>query len=116
MKFDFSKFLAVVRQVGPVILAATPGAQKIPTDLIPNIVDAIGEAQQIKGASGADKKAHALEALGKAVAVANATGKVALDADALKTVASTGIDNVISTVKILHGATVVDNPNPHPGE
>jgi hypothetical protein len=110
MKFDFHKFLAVVAQVGPIILAATPGGEKIPTDLIPKIVGAIGEAQAIKGASGAEKKAHVMNVLRTGVEVANATGKVKLDADEIQSVASTGIDNVVATVKIVQGAKVAVDP------
>ena len=110
MKFDWHALLGTVRQVGPIILAATPAGKKIPPDLIPNIVDAIGEAGAIKGASGEEKKAHVMAAIDKAVAVANETGKVKLDADEIKAVASTGIDNVVATVKIIHGAKVAVDP------
>lgn len=111
MKFNLGKFLNVVAQIGPVILAATPGGEKIPTDLIPKIVGAIGEAQQIKGASGADKKAHVMSVLRTGVEVANATGRVKLDADEIQAVASTGIDNVVATVKIVQGAKVAVDPS-----
>lgn len=108
MKFDFHRFLEVVKFVGPAVLAATPGAQRIPLDMIPTIVDAIGEAQAIKGASGSDRKAHVMKVIDGAVHVSNETGKVKLDAGEIKTVAGAGIDNVIATVKIIHGAKVVD--------
>lgn len=116
MKFDLHAFLSVVRQVGPIILAATPAGHKIPPELVPKIVDAIGEAQAIKGASGEEKKAHVLNVLGTAVDVANTTGKVKLDADEIKGVASAGIDNVVATVKIIQGSKVaVDAPaSTHP--
>jgi hypothetical protein len=35
MKFHLDAFLGVLRQVGPIILAATPAGHKIPPDLIP---------------------------------------------------------------------------------
>lgn len=111
MKIDLHAILATIRQVGPIILATTPLGHKIPPDLIPTIVDAIGEAQAIKGATGDEKKAHVMNVIGTAVDVANTTGKVHLDADEIKSVASTGIDNVVATVKIIHGAKVaVDAP------
>jgi len=110
MKFDFKKFLAVVGQVGPIILAATPGGEKIPKDLIGKIVGAIGEAQEIKGASGPDKKAHVLKVLAAGVDVANATGRVNLDGAAINSVASAGIDNVIATVHIIQGSKVAVEP------
>jgi hypothetical protein len=105
MKFDFHKFLAVLRQVGPIVLASVPGGDKIPTDLIPTIVDAVGEAEQIKGASGEEKKAHVMAIVAAGVKTANATGKVHLDADEVAAVASHGVDAVVGTVK------VVQNPN-----
>jgi hypothetical protein len=110
MKFNLGKFLAVVAQIGPVILAATPGGEKIPADLIPKIVGAIGDAQQIKGASGEEKKRHVMSILAAGVDVANATGKVKLDTAEIQAVASTGIDNVVATVKIVQGAKVAVDP------
>ena len=103
MKFDLKKFLAVVGQVGPVILAAVPGGEKIGA-VIPKVVQAIGEAEQIKGASGAEKKQHVLNVVNTATAIANTTGKVKLDAAAVAAITSTGIDLVISTVKEIEKA------------
>jgi hypothetical protein len=53
-----------------------------------------------------------MNVIGTAVDVANTTGKVHLDADEIKSVASTGIDNVVATVKIIHGAKVATDPAP----
>lgn len=104
MKFNFHKFLEVVRKVGPVVLAAVPGGDKLPSDLVETVVDAIGEAEQIKGATGADKKAHVMAVVAAGVKTANATGKVKLDADEVAAVASAGVDAVVGTVKVVEGA------------
>lgn len=104
MKFNLKKFLEVVRTVGPVILAAVPGGEKIPTDLVTTIVDAVGEAEQIKGSTGAEKKAHVMAVVAAGVKTANATGKVKLDADEVAAVASAGVDAVVGTVKVVEGA------------
>lgn len=101
MKFDFHKFLAVVRQIGPVVLAAVPGGDKIPADLIPTIVDAVGEAEQIKGATGAEKKAHVMAVVAAGVKTANATGKVTLDAAEVEAIASHGVDAVVGATKVV---------------
>jgi len=103
MKFDFHKFLAVVNQIGPVVLAAVPGGEKI-GPLIPKVVAAIGEAEQIKGASGADKKRHVMNVFNTAVGIANSTGKVKIDAAGAAAAASTGIDTVIQTVNVIKDA------------
>ena len=103
MKFDLKKFLAVVGQVGPVVLAAVPGGEKIGA-MIPKVVEAIGEAEKIKGASGAEKKRHVMNVVNTAVSIANTTGKVKLDAAEVAAVTSAGIDTVIATVKVIEQA------------
>lgn len=109
MKFDLHKFLAIVNLVGPVVLAALPGGAVI-APMIPVIVAGIGEAQQIKGATGAQKKEHVMKIVQAGIAVANQTGKVKLDPTEVETVASNGIDTVISTIHVIGGAKVVKQP------
>ena len=106
MKFGLHKFLAVLASIGPVVLVAVPGGPLI-APLVPLIVSAIGEAEQVKGASGAEKKAHVLNIVAAGVATTNATGKVALDPAAVAVVAGTGIDAVIGTLHVVEGAKVV---------
>lgn len=101
MKFDFNKFLAVLNAVGPVILSAIPGGEKIGT-MIPTIVKGIGEAEQIQGASGADKKAHVLALVQDGVTAANASGHVTLDPAEVNAIASSGVDAVIGTIHVVH--------------
>ncbi len=99
MKFDFHKFLAIVATVGPGVLLLTGGGAIAP--LVPVIIHAIGEAEAIKGATAAQKKAHVLAIVEASVATANATGKVQLDLPEVLAVSSTGIDTVIGTVNIV---------------
>lgn len=105
MKFNLGKFLAVVAQIGPVILAATPGAEKF-APVVGPIVGAIGAAEQLAGASGPEKKAHVLEIAKAAVKTANATGKVQIDEADVEEIVGTGVDNVIKTIHVIEGAKV----------
>ncbi len=103
MKFDFHKFLNIVGGVGPLVLMAIPGGGVI-APLVPVIIHAIGEAEAIKGATAAQKKAHVLAIVEASVATANSTGKVKLDLPEVLAVSSTGIDTVIGTVNIITAA------------
>lgn len=101
-KFDLGKFLQIVGAIGPGVLLMVPGGEKI-APLVPVIIGAIGEAEQIKGATGAQKKDHVLQIVAAGVDVANATGGVTLDRAEVQTVAGQGIDAVIGTVHIVQG-------------
>ena len=105
MKFDLHKFLTILNAVGPVVLMASGGGP-IAT-LVPVIIHAIGEAEQIKGATGAQKKAHVLAIVEAGVATANATGKVTLNPTEVHQVADDGIDAVLGTIQVIEGAKVV---------
>lgn len=108
-RFDLARFLAVLAAVGPVMLTLVPGAEKIGA-LIPVVVAAIGDAEQIKGATGPQKKAHVLAIVAAGVAVANSTGKLKLDAAEVAGVASGGIDTVIAAIHVANGAKVQPLP------
>ncbi len=114
MKFNLGKFLAVVSQIGPAILGATPGGEKF-APIVGEIVDAIGAAEQIKGATSAEKRAHVLESAHAAAHTANATGKIELDPAAVDTFVGAGVDNVIKTVHVLEGAKVEKAGTPAAG-
>lgn len=103
MKFNLGAFINTVRILGPVVLATVPGGEKI-APLIPTITGAIEDAEAIKGASGAEKKAHVLNIVQAGIATANATGKVALDPAGVLVAASTGIDAVVATVNVVKAA------------
>jgi len=102
MKFNLHKFVSLVNVLAPVVLASVPHGDKI-APLIPTITSAINEAEQIKGASGAEKKAHVLSIVQAGVATANAAGHAHLDPVEVNEVASHGIDAVIGTVHLVHG-------------
>lgn len=100
MKFHLDAFVSAVKKLAPVILLAVPGGEKIAPH-VDRITDAIIEAEQIKGASGAEKKAHVLSIVQAGVDEANANG-AHLDPGAVGAVASHGIDAVIGSVKLVH--------------
>lgn len=114
MKFNLGKFLAVVSQIGPVILAATPGAEKF-APIVGEVVGAIGAAEKIKGATSSEKKAHVLEIAKGAVATLNATGKVKIDATEVDAIVGAGVDNVIKTIHVIEGAKVEKAGTPAAG-
>lgn len=105
-KMDFNKFLTLLNLLGPAVLLNVKGGEKI-APLVAVITSAIGEAQQIKGATGAEKKAHVLAIAAAAVTVANTSGKVQLDPEEVQTVASDGIDAVVGVLHVVQGAKVV---------
>lgn len=91
------KFLNILKLVVPQILALNPKTAAI----APLIVHGISEAEQIQGASGAEKKAHALNLVSVGIAGMNAAaGKVVVDpADVTQTV-SDGIDTAVGVVNL----------------
>lgn len=94
-----SKWLDILKMVGPIVVAVTvPGGQL----LAPIIVGAIESAEKLPGASGAEKKAHALELVKAGAAAANAvTGKVKIDPEQAVAVARSGIDTVVGAVNLV---------------
>lgn len=111
MKFHLGAFVNVLRVLGPAVLATVPGGEKI-APLIPTITGAIEEAEAIRGASGAEKKAHVLGIVQAGIATANATGKVSLDPAAVQTVAANGIDAVIGALNVVKAAHGQAEPSP----
>lgn len=106
MKFDRKKFLFLVNALAPLVLANVKGGDKV-AEFIPIVTDGIIAAEQIKGATGAEKKAHVLDLVAAGVAGANATGKVKLDASAVTTAAGDGIDAVIGAIHAIEGGKIV---------
>jgi hypothetical protein len=68
------------------------------------IMNGIDEAEQLPGASGAEKKAHVLALVATGVSITNATGKSHLDPVAIATIAGHGIDAVVGTVNVVRDA------------
>jgi hypothetical protein len=97
--------LSIVQKVAPSVLLAVPHGDRI-APLIPVITGGIVAAEQIPGASGADKKAFVQEITRAAATTLNATGKLHLDPVEAATVAGVGIDAVIGSVNLVHAAHV----------
>lgn len=100
MAVKWGNFLNILMQVGPLILALNPATAAI----APIIVSAIAEAQQIKGASGPEKKAHAMKIVETAVTLAHGANVKGFEQPALVlATVSDGIDVTVGAVKIVEG-------------
>jgi len=99
------RWLSILKHIGPIIIAvAVPGIGPI---LAPIIVSAIAEAEKIPGASGAQKKAAALELVKAGAAGVNAAskGKVVINPTEAAVVADSAITTVIGAVNLVNNAT-----------
>lgn len=95
------KWLKTLAQFGPQILLFTPLAP-----IAPAVTVAIHEAELLKGATGAEKKAHVLNIVTAAASGANAqAGKEVVDAAQVAATASQAIDTIVSVVNTIHDAT-----------
>lgn len=106
-----NRWLSLVLNLAPLVLMGIPG---MPVVLIPTIVHAIQEAQQIKGASGADKKAHVLTVATDAVTAVNgAKGQVVVDPAVVTAVVAPAIDTTIGVINLVqqaHATPVTPKP------
>ena len=97
------KWLDLLKAIGPAVVAAVvPGGPV----LAPIIVSAIAEAEHIKGATGAEKKAHALNLVAAGAAGVNAVAnKVVIDPSQAVAAAASGIDSVVGAINAVqqHG-------------
>lgn len=95
----WGSFLHILKQVGPVILAANPATAPI----APIVVHAIAEAEAIKG-SGSEKKAHAMAIVRDAVTIAHGANVTGFeDPTLLLNTVSDGIDTTVGAVSIIAG-------------
>ena len=108
MKFNLRAFTTLVRQIAPIVLAAVPNGQKL-GPVINTITAAIEEAEQIPGATGAEKKDHVLKITAAGVAVANAAGAKLNDAE-IAAIAGNGIDAVVGAVNAVKKEHVAPAP------
>lgn len=98
------QWLEILETVGPTVLALTPLAP-----IAPAVVAAIGEAQQIAGATGADKLAHVQNIVNETVAAVNAqAGHTELDPQLVSDASAKAIGTVVSVVKTIHAAHAED--------
>lgn len=94
------KWLELLKQIGPIIVAATVPGGAI---LAPIIVSGIATAEQIPGASGPEKKQHVIElATAAAQGINAAAGKPVIDPVTVQQVAGSAIDTVVGSVNLAH--------------
>lgn len=105
-----NKWLSLALNFAPFILIGIPG---MPPALIPVIVHGIQEAEQLQGASGADKKAHVLSLVNDGITAVNAAQNkqvinpaVALPAVSAGIDATIGAANTVAQVQNLPQARV----------
>lgn len=100
-------FLKIARTVGPVALQFTPLAP-----IAGAVAAAIGEAQQIEGASGQEKLAHVTAIAMQAAQAANdQAGHIVIDPSLVSATAASAISTAVSAIKIVHDAKGAA-PNP----
>lgn len=92
-----NRWLTLVTGMLPVIFTFIP---KLPAVLVPVIIQGIQEAEQIKGATGAQKKDHVMALVHLAIQTINAAKKRdVIGADALAVI-DRAIDTGISVVNL----------------
>jgi len=96
------RWLTIVRGLLPWAFMLIPG---LPPVLVPTIIQGIEEAQQLKGASGADKKAHVVALVELAITGINSKRKV-IDEVTVLPVVKSAIDTGIALVNLF-------SPKPH---
>lgn len=96
----WSTFLKIARTIGPVALQFTPLAP-----IAGAVSAAIGEAEQIEGASGAEKLAHVTAiALDAADAANQKAGHQVIDPAVVSSTAQSAISATVGAIKIVHDA------------
>lgn len=94
------RWLQILGQIGPQILAFTPLAP-----IAPAVAAAIGEAEAIGGASSAQKLAHVQQIVNDAVIATNAqAGKTVLDPQLVAAASATAISTVVNVTNVVHAA------------
>lgn len=98
-----TKWLELIAKLAPVLLVLAPGGAVL-APLVPVIIHAIQEAEQLKDADGADKKAHVQNIVADGVAVTNAAaGKTLLDPKAVLAISDGAIDTVVDVANLIYG-------------
>lgn len=99
------KWLEILKDLGPVIVRFIPG---LDPKFGPLIVAAIGEAEQLAGATGDDKKRHALGLVKVGAEATNAaTSSARVDVPKLTDAASKAIDAVVQGVNAVRTEVVL---------
>lgn len=92
----------IVFTVLPTVIGAIPG---MPPVLVPTIVTGIHDVQQMRGASGAEKKAHVLNMVEAAITAVNQMrpGVQPLNVTQIMPIVEGAIDTGIAVVKVMEG-------------
>jgi hypothetical protein len=99
----WSTFLKIAAKVGPIALQFTPLAP-----IAGAVTVAIGEAEQIEGASSADKLAHVTAVAVDAANAANIqAGRIVLDPVAVQQEAASAISTTVGAINLIHAAQPV---------
>lgn len=100
------KWLGLVKQLAPLILAVTPLAP-----IVPWVVVGIQTAEGIEGATGAQKLEIAKAIVSVGVAATNAqVGKVILNPAEADTLVAAGISAVVAATNLVHKEVAVEDP------
>lgn len=92
------KWYSWLKTLAPIIFAMVPQTQAIAG----RISDAIGQAEEIPGATGVEKKAHVMQITADAIAAVNTVaGSEKLPPVETLAVASSVIDTVVSVINAL---------------
>lgn len=94
-------FLEILASIGPMVLSLIPGTAAF----APLVSQAIAAAETIPGASGAQKKAAAVEIVTVGMKVANeAAGHQIVEPSTLGALVSQGIDTAVAAVNLVQAA------------
>lgn len=94
-------WLNLIVHLAPVVLSIIPGA----APLAPIVAVAIQEAEQLPGASGADKLAHARQLVVAGAAAANTlAGHTVIEPMLAQDVAANAISTIVDTANRIHQA------------
>lgn len=95
-------WLSLAKLVAPLLLGFIPQLQKHP-EVVTAAAQGIQIAEQIPGATGAQKKDAVVQLVSTGIATANSvSGKAVIDHDATVAAVSAGIDATISAINAIH--------------
>lgn len=99
MHFDLKSFAKNVAKLAPILLPLAG----VPPELTGLITHGITTAEHLPGATGAEKKAYVQDLVRTGAQSVNAAaGKTVVSVDEVDSAVSTGIDAVVSAVKLAH--------------
>ena len=108
----FTDFLKAVEQLAPIVLPLTG----VPVALVPFVVHGIQIAEQLPGATGAQKLSAAVELTNNGVAALNTVKPGSIDADKVNTALVSGINATIAAVNAVKSAKKPEAPPALPAQ